>query len=605
MSVTITPTVIANRALQRVGAKRIPDGSLFTDNSKNASEVAACYDTIRRAELRRNIWRFSVRRAAIRPITATSQKVVPAAWVATTSYPSNAIVTYNGFTYISTVDSNAGNIPDPDANATASSFWQLYFGALYADAWAASPSTPSAGVPVVTETSDVAFAASLATAKAFYAAGVTVTHGQLLAVSFRATRGDGYYGIFAYDSTDSTTTFAQDGLGFVDAQGRRFFRQYGNQPLNVLWFGAIADNSTDNTTALQAWLTAIASGFAGYIPAAALSYNYGTTLTHTGYLSISGAGWASQLKYTGAGVALNLSGPRFSHLADFFLVGTASAAGGVYVRSAQQGWSDTNVRVEGFTGAGAYGRRFSSCWTGHILGGSSHGNTNGLVFDTTLDSVSAINNSFTIEQHDCSNCTGIGIDYQNGYAVNIIGCDFSTTGTGIELGRALAAALTIRNVTILGCYFESTNGIYVGRGNTSSAMPSYIDIKGNYINGTSNGIHLYAADSVTIGPQSMGAGTNTIDAGVTGTQWSSENAVTDNSTAGQTTYIRGNTGYIQALNFNTQAVLVAALGSATKGSRKFVSDSNAALTAGIGGIVAGGGANNVPVIADGTNWRIG
>lgn len=604
MSVTITPTVVANRALQRVGAKRIPDGSLFTDNSKNTTEVATCYDTIRRAELRRNIWRFSVRRAALRPITATSQKVVPTAWVSTTSYPSNAIVTYNGFTYISTVGSNAGNIPDPDTNATASSFWQLYFGVLYADAWAASPSTPSAGVPIVTETSDVSFAASLATAKAFYAAGVTVTHGQLMAVSFRATRGDGYYGIFAYDSTDSTTTFAQDALGFVDAQGRRFFRQYGNDPINALWFGAIADNSTDNSTALQAWMTAIAAGFGGYLPGAALTYNYGTTLTHTSYLNIYGEGLSSALKYTGAGVALNLGTPRFSHLSDFAIFGTAAAAGGIYVRSAQQGYSDTNVRVEGFTGAGAYGRRFSSCWTGHILGGSSHGNTNGLVFDTTLDSVSAVNNSFLVEQHDLSNCTGIGVDYQAGQGFSVVGCDFSTTGTGIEIGRATAGGVLARNITILGNYFESTNGIYIGRG--SSGSPAYIEIKGNYISGSANNIHIYVGDSVTVGAQTFGAGANTIDAGVTGTTWASENAVTDGSTAGQTTYLQANIGYLQAKNLVTTATTVGALGSAsTKGQRKTVTDANATLTAGIGSIVAAGGANIVPVFADGTNWRIG
>lgn len=43
----------------------------------------------------------------------------------------------------------------------------------------------------------------------------------------------------------------------------------------------------------------------------------------------------------------------------------------------------------------------------------------------------------------------------------------------------------------------------------------------------------------------------------------------------------------------------------TAGRRAYVTDSNAALTAGIGAIVAGGGANVVPVFDDGTNWRIG
>lgn len=41
------------------------------------------------------------------------------------------------------------------------------------------------------------------------------------------------------------------------------------------------------------------------------------------------------------------------------------------------------------------------------------------------------------------------------------------------------------------------------------------------------------------------------------------------------------------------------------GARAAVSDANATLTTGIGAVVAGGGANIVPVFCDGTNWRIG
>lgn len=42
--------------------------------------------------------------------------------------------------------------------------------------------------------------------------------------------------------------------------------------------------------------------------------------------------------------------------------------------------------------------------------------------------------------------------------------------------------------------------------------------------------------------------------------------------------------------------------TARKGYRNFVTDATATTFA---SIVAGGGANNVPVYCDGTNWRIG
>jgi len=40
----------------------------------------------------------------------------------------------------------------------------------------------------------------------------------------------------------------------------------------------------------------------------------------------------------------------------------------------------------------------------------------------------------------------------------------------------------------------------------------------------------------------------------------------------------------------------------TKGNRSFVTDATATT---FGTVVAGGGANNVPIYDDGTNWRIG
>jgi hypothetical protein len=57
---------------------------------------------------------------------------------------------------------------------------------------------------------------------------------------------------------------------------------------------------------------------------------------------------------------------------------------------------------------------------------------------------------------------------------------------------------------------------------------------------------------------------------------------------------------------DTNTYTVATLPAAgNKNARLFVTDATQTLTAGIGTVVAGGGANNVPVIDDGTNWRIG
>jgi len=65
-----TQTIVANLALQKVGAGRI---SALTENSKPAREVNAVYDTIRQAMLREKRWKFSITRR-----TLTEDSTAPA-----------------------------------------------------------------------------------------------------------------------------------------------------------------------------------------------------------------------------------------------------------------------------------------------------------------------------------------------------------------------------------------------------------------------------------------------------------------------------------------------------------------------------------------------
>lgn len=123
----VTPTDVANRALQYVGASRIAVGALLTEDSKNASEIRACYDILRRAELRRNIWRFAIRTVALRPIAvATSKLVAFGTWSSVTAYALNDIVTGpDGIVYQSRVTANTANTP-----ASNPTKWSLYFGSI-------------------------------------------------------------------------------------------------------------------------------------------------------------------------------------------------------------------------------------------------------------------------------------------------------------------------------------------------------------------------------------------------------------------------------------------------------------------------------------------
>lgn len=120
---------IVNRALQHCRMQRI--GSL-TENSPNAREMASIYDAIRRAELRRNTWRFATRRVALRAIDTKTVRLVPDTYAAGTTYSVGAIVQYpasSGAYWISLAASNLGNTPGTPSTYGAV-YWDQYFGPL-------------------------------------------------------------------------------------------------------------------------------------------------------------------------------------------------------------------------------------------------------------------------------------------------------------------------------------------------------------------------------------------------------------------------------------------------------------------------------------------
>lgn len=98
MSIYLNPEDIGNRALQHLGAAPI---SLFTDNSKNATQANLCYDKCRRAELRANLWNFAARRLVLRPfIPGSTQGFQVGPWSSATTYQFGAITFFNSKNWI-------------------------------------------------------------------------------------------------------------------------------------------------------------------------------------------------------------------------------------------------------------------------------------------------------------------------------------------------------------------------------------------------------------------------------------------------------------------------------------------------------------------------
>lgn len=123
---------IANRAQQHIGGQHIDS---VTEDTKRNFEAAFAYDKLRRAELRRNIWRFAVRKAPLRAIDTNTKLLVPDAYDATKTYLPGAVVSdSNGMNWISQTPNNINNTPGD------TEVWDIYFGPMSVSAYDANTS---------------------------------------------------------------------------------------------------------------------------------------------------------------------------------------------------------------------------------------------------------------------------------------------------------------------------------------------------------------------------------------------------------------------------------------------------------------------------------
>ena len=113
---------IANRACDHCGVPHI----LSVDETSNRnSKITNVYDKLRRAELRRNVWKFARRKCVLRPIETSTRILNPADWDEESLYLPGSIVKHdNGQLWISQVDENLGNEP------ADTGVWDHYFGPL-------------------------------------------------------------------------------------------------------------------------------------------------------------------------------------------------------------------------------------------------------------------------------------------------------------------------------------------------------------------------------------------------------------------------------------------------------------------------------------------
>lgn len=118
---------ICNRALQHTGTPGMDPTLGFSDGSRGATETQFVYDKLRKAELRRNDWKFAIRWAPLRAMSTTTRVLDPSAWSDATAYRTGAIVEDSTGSLWIANQPNTNKTPGTDVE------WELYFGPLTVD----------------------------------------------------------------------------------------------------------------------------------------------------------------------------------------------------------------------------------------------------------------------------------------------------------------------------------------------------------------------------------------------------------------------------------------------------------------------------------------
>lgn len=340
--------------------------------------------------------------------------------------------------------------------------------------------------------------ATIAALKATTIASV-VANSQIVEVAGYLAAGDGGGGVFQYSSASAAT----DNGGTIIAPNTgtgRWLRVYSDW-LNVKWFGATGDGTTNDTSALQASLDAIpAVGGKIIIPAGTYLIT-GAGLTVSKPTTIQGAGWgrhgengATVLKYTGIGECIEFTAisQGGAELSDIQINGDTNinpGVAGVYIN----GPSGTLIRKVFVRGiAGTVGNRgvgirvytsadaTSQSYFTSIVDSYINACGKGILLDAVTSGAANTPNMTTLRNTSIVGCSSHGVEmaasninnltmfggstaYNGGWGVLVAGYNNLFVGVDIEGnssgGMDVQTDSAVTGTTAIGCPGLKANGI--------------------------------------------------------------------------------------------------------------------------------------------------
>lgn len=283
------------------------------------------------------------------------------------------------------------------------------------------------------------------------------------------TLGDGGEGMFWYNPSD-TTTPDNGGTIIVDAAGNRWYREITDGSLQVKWFGAKGDGSTDDTTPFQHAIAAVsASGGVIFVPAGTFLITSTLTISASNVrlIGVDRGGTHDTNPVLGAASTLIWGGANHGTLINF-----APVVGAQRI----VGWGVEDIAlVSGifpYTTSADYGLYAQSCAYGTVKvttiefgiaavatgGVSSTGFDNSLFQWNEIDIIARqINTSGTVLQmggynnvnNSCFNTVKVYAEYNNGIGIDLQDADNNTfTEVYLQLaGGGTGTAMIMRGGT--------------------------------------------------------------------------------------------------------------------------------------------------------------
>jgi Pectate lyase superfamily protein len=312
-----------------------------------------------------------------------------------------------------------------------------------------------------------------------------LANGTVIWITGILTKNDGGEGFYQYDST----SVAADNTGLVippDVGSGRWLRQFSG-PVNVRWFGAKGDGTTDDTTPIQSAISAVNGGaYRGmvYIPAGSYKITSSLTLGAGGTglskpVLIFGDGQATQI-INAAGssnATFSFKGVSYFGLRDMILTGlSTNPNNGVQVAKDGSGNQCARFFFENIiTETAGKGFLLDSTNTGVLRNckhwPSSNGNgapiapvVNAGDIDHGIHMAGSFCNDISIYDFDCqpsptykAAMCAIKFDATLGNAIRVSGGSMEGSGVVVGTGRYSLNFVGVYFATIENCYCENAD----------------------------------------------------------------------------------------------------------------------------------------------------